>query len=137
MPFCESCGTERKEDELSCATCGAPTPNQVATPITVPPPLMADMKQVAAASQMAVGTAAAMQYQTYAQRSCPRCSHHMIVVFRQPIAGWISMTIGFLLLLIPILGWVLGPILIITGIVIWTTQKGKARYQCPGCNYSA
>jgi predicted RNA-binding Zn-ribbon protein involved in translation (DUF1610 family) len=91
---------------------------------------------VATASQAAMGAAAAMQYQNYAQRMCPSCAHQMIVVFRQPRAGWILVTIGILICLIPLLGWVLGPIIIIVGIVIWVTQKGKARYQCPSCNYS-
>jgi len=95
-----------------------------------------DPRQVAMASQAAMGAAAAMQYQNYAQRLCPRCSHQMIVVFRQPRAGWVTVTVGILICLIPILGWVMGPIIIIIGIVLWITQKGKARYQCAGCNYS-
>jgi uncharacterized membrane protein len=60
----------------------------------------------------------------------------MIVVFRQPRLGWVLMIIGILIVWIPLFGWVFGPIFIISGFVIWLTQKGKARYQCPGCNYS-
>jgi DNA-directed RNA polymerase subunit RPC12/RpoP len=135
MPYCANCGTFRNENEVSCSKCGTPAalPAIATTPVAAPP---ADPRQVAAASQAAMGAAAAMQYQTYAQRMCPNCSHHMIVVFRQPRLGWILLLIGLLIFWIPLFGWVFGPVLIIAGIVIWITQKGKARYQCPGCNYS-
>jgi len=44
--------------------------------------------------------------------------------------------LGFLIMLIPILGWIMGPILIAIGLVMYFVKKGKARYQCPNCNYS-
>jgi len=108
------------------------------SPLSVAAPSLASPAgpQVAAASQAAMGAAAAMQYQSYAQRMCPRCSHQMIVVFRQPRAGWLIVLIGVLVCLIPFFGWILGPLMIIVGIAVWIVQKGKARYQCPGCNYS-
>ncbi len=136
MPFCVRCSAQSDEGAAFCPKCGAPIAHPTAGPVALSPTPPADPRQVAAASQAAMGAAAAMQYQTYAQRMCPRCSHHMIVVFRQPKAGWILLLIGVLIVWIPLFGWIFGPILIISGFAVWIIQKGKARYQCPGCNYS-
>jgi predicted RNA-binding Zn-ribbon protein involved in translation (DUF1610 family) len=95
-----------------------------------------DPRQVAMASQMAVGAQAAIGYQAAVQQQCPRCRHHMIVVFRQSRAYLIFVLIGLPLLIIPIIGWFIGGCLIMFGIVLRLVRKGTARYQCPNCNYS-
>ena len=152
MPFCVACGTELQNNESSCQKCGQPathpeasefppTPQLAAPPppTTPPPPPIAPpaiTPNQIAASQMAMGASATLQFQALANRVCPRCSHSMIVVFRRPWAGRIVSLIGLAMLIIPFFGWIFGPILIIIGIVMTIVQKGKARYQCPGCNYS-
>jgi predicted RNA-binding Zn-ribbon protein involved in translation (DUF1610 family) len=141
MPFCPNCGAEKAEVGAFCTKCGTSLVVSTADPRTgqppqQPPPVRLDREQVALASQAAVGAAATMQFQTYVQRACPACFHHMIVVFRRPWLGRIIALVGLLMLLIPVLGWITGPFVILTGIVLTIVQKGKARYQCPGCNYS-
>jgi uncharacterized membrane protein len=57
--------------------------------------------------------------------------------------GAAGIVAGFVLLIIPLIGWILGPLMIIGGFVMWFVgvfvmigDKGKVHYQCPGCNYS-
>ena len=140
LAYCMKCGSALNGESPDCAVCGNTNPVAVET---LPPPraesgphLAANKEQIAMASQIATGAAASMQYQSAVQRLCPRCPHQMIVVFRQSRIGWILVVIGIVMTPIPLLGWVGGPIMIIVGIVLWLTKKGKARYQCPNCNYS-
>lgn len=132
MAFCTKCGSVLNEGSTTCTACG--------TIQTVPqltqPRLTVDRQQIATASQIATGAAASMQFQTAIQRQCPQCTHQMIVVFRQRRAHLILIFGGMLITPIPIFGWIFGPISVFVGIVLWLARKGKARYQCPNCNYA-
>ena len=144
MPFCVKCGTCLIEGRRDCPSCENSPISESQTalppppprPVAPPPRSVVDREQIAIASQIATGAAASMQFQTAVQRQCPQCAHHMIVVFRQPRIGWLLVIIGIVVTPIPLLGWVGGPLMIMVGIVLWITSKGKARYQCPNCNYS-
>jgi len=140
MAFCTRCGSPLLEGNVTCTACG-----NTNSPVSIlgqaqaqlrSPHLSVDRDQIAIASQIATGAAASIQYQTAVQRQCPQCAHTMIVVFRRSRAPLIFFVIGFLILLIPFIGWIIGPCLIITGFILLLVRKGKARYQCPNCNYS-
>jgi predicted RNA-binding Zn-ribbon protein involved in translation (DUF1610 family) len=95
-----------------------------------------DPSQVAMASQMAVGAQAAIGYQSAVQQQCPRCRHHMIIIYRQSRAYVIFILLGLPMLIVPIIGWFMGFVMISIGIVLRLARKGKVRYQCPNCNFS-
>jgi DNA-directed RNA polymerase subunit M/transcription elongation factor TFIIS len=133
MAFCSNCGTPLNEGSGICSKCGN---SQTAPAQLTQPRLTIDREQIAVASQIATGAAASMQYQTAIQRQCPQCTHLMIVVFRRARSPWILFVFGVLITPIPLLGWVGGPCLIIVSLILLFTRKGKARYQCPNCNYA-
>jgi predicted RNA-binding Zn-ribbon protein involved in translation (DUF1610 family) len=91
---------------------------------------------VAIASQMAVGAQVAIDYQTAVPQQCPQCRHRMIIIDRQSRAYLIFLLLGLPLLIIPIIGWFMGGVMIMIGIVLRLAGKGKVRYQCPNCNFS-
>jgi hypothetical protein len=135
MAKCTACGTTFVDGQRFCVACGKSAELVIQPSLPMPPPNL-DPIQVAMASQMAVGARAAVGYQTVVQQQCPRCSHHMIIIYRQSRAYLIPLVLGFPLLVIPIIGWFMAFCLFVFALFLRFGRKGKVRYQCPNCNYS-
>ena len=69
---------------------------------------------------------------------CPRCGSNRVVsrggCFRA-IMGLGIMSIGLWILIIPILGWIAGPVLMLFGLIILISSPGtKNQLQCQDCH---
>lgn len=145
MPFCNSCGAPRDDGAAFCTKCGAPAnPSSTPAPSTSISPSghvqavarQPDPAQVQVTAQMAMGAAALATHQRLATSTCPRCGSGMVAIYRRPIIPSLIVFFGVLIMFIPIIGWVFGPLMIIAGIVFYFVSRGRLRYQCPGCNYT-
>src|ERR1700675_1364621 len=106
MATCTACGSTLLDGQRFCTTCGRSAELVIQPSLPMPPQNM-DPTQVAMANQMATGAVAAMRYQSAVQQQCPRCSHHMIIIYRQSRAYLIPLLLGIPLLIIPIIGWIM------------------------------
>ena len=138
MPYCNSCGTSQNDGAAFCTSCGSAIGVTASTAMAQapgqlqqPPPL--DPSHIAMASHFAVGAAAAALHQRIAANACPRCGTGMAVVIKRSKMGLVLVIVG--LVTTPAFGIGL-PIFIVGYIMRWG-GKGRAAYQCPGCNYAA
>lgn len=137
MSFCPACGSAQGNDGAFCPKCGSAIATSVTSTSlqrTAPPPL--DPAQVQVASQLAMGTAAAVIHQRIVSNTCPRCGSGMAVVMRRSRFGLALFLFGLMIVWIPIFGWVFGTLMMVTGFYLRWGTKGRVHYQCPGCNYS-
>ena len=69
---------------------------------------------------------------------CPRCGSNRVQSRGgcfMAITGLGLMSIGLWILIVPILGWIAGPLLMIIGLVILVTSPGsKNQLQCQDCH---
>jgi len=72
-----------------------------------------------------MGAAALASHQRLATSTCPRCGAGMVAIYRRPIVPGLIILFGFLFMLIPFVGWVFGPVVIIAGIVFYFVSRGR------------
>lgn len=125
MAICRACNHVEMDLASFCTACGTSLNPTLAQP-------------VACASRAAL------------TRSCPRCGAILVTVLQPAKKGMLMMLFGVLgllfgifILLLPLVGWIFGPITILGSCFImavgwyrWFTSRARMYFQCPGCNYS-
>lgn len=138
--YCGGCGKELLQGAKFCRDCG-----QSAGAVSAP------VQQLPLASlDSSVGDMVSSAQHGAVPYACPRCSAGMVVVMRRSRKGLGVIFFGaggvlggLFLLIIPLIGWILGPLMMIGGFIMWFIGafmliggKGTVHYQCPSCNYS-
>jgi hypothetical protein len=124
MVTCPSCGIA--QEGSFCTKCGTPLCAQVTAP-----PALADPPPIYRPNQAAMGVAAEVHHRI-TSTTCPRCGAGMAVVIRRSGLGLALIVIG--LLTTPL--FCIGVPIFAVGFVMRFSGKGRAVYQCPGCNYT-
>jgi uncharacterized membrane protein YvbJ len=118
MSFCSSCGSKLEDGVKFCSKCGTTVADSSA-------PIISSSKFSGTAVQQ-------VNAERIAASRCPRCGVGMAVVIKRSRFGLALVILG--ILLTPAFG--IGIPIFVVGYLMRWGGKGRACYQCPGCNYS-